>query len=349
VAQTAADPQDAYRRLAQALKSVVNEQSTPAVLARIVMDLRALVSCDDVVIWELSQDHLRPVVIDGEDEEQMSTLHVAVGQGITGYAVLHQEIVVSQNAHLDPRAGHVPGTDQQPEAIICVPLTARGSRLGALSLYRRGTRRGFTPREQELVEQFADVAAIALDNARNVTELQQLANTDDLTGLANRRRFYQELSRANADALRHHTALALVLLDLDNFKAINDQHGHCEGDSILRAVGAAIQTRIRGGDLAARVGGDEFAILLPHTTQEEAATLAADLNDALRSIPISPQLDASSGIASGPVEDVQDLIGQADRRLYNNKHSRQRAHATTAWRGVPEVHATAASVVAGAG
>jgi diguanylate cyclase (GGDEF)-like protein len=349
MAQAAADPHDAYRRLAHALKSVVNEQSTPAVLARIVTDLRALVSCDDVVIWELTDDQLRPVVIDGEDEEQMSTLHIAVGQGITGYAVLHQEILVSQNALLDPRAGHVPGTDQQPEAIICVPLTARGSQLGALSLYRRGTRRAFTLPERELVEQFADVAAIALHNAHNVAELQTLANTDDLTGLANRRRFYQELARTNADALRHHTPLALVLLDLDNFKAINDQHGHCEGDNILRAVGASIQARIRAGDLAARVGGDEFAILLPHTTEDEAATLAADLTDALRSIPTSPQLDASRGIASGPAADVQDVIGHADTRLYNNKHSRQRAHTKTARRGVPELHAPPASVVAEAG
>jgi diguanylate cyclase (GGDEF)-like protein len=330
MAQAAADPHDAYRRLAQALKSIVNEQSTPAVLARIVTDLRALVSCDDVVIWELTHDHLRPVVIDGEDEEQMSTLHIAVGQGITGYAVLHQKIVASENAHLDPRAGHVPGTDQQPEAIICVPLTARGSQLGALSLYRRGTCRGFRVPEQELVEQFADVAAIALHNARNVTELQTLASTDDLTGLANRRRFYQELARANADGLRHHTPLALILLDLDNFKAINDRHGHCKGDDILRAVGAAVQSRIRAGDLAARVGGDEFAILLPHTTQEQAAKLAADVIEALRSIAVSPQLDASSGIASGPAPNLQDLIGEADGRLYENKYIRQPASATLA-------------------
>jgi diguanylate cyclase (GGDEF)-like protein len=323
MAQAATDPQDAYRRLAQALKSVVNEQSTPAVLARIVTDLRALVRCDDVVIWELTDEHLQPVVIDGEDEEQMSALHIAVGQGITGYAVLHQEIVVSQDAHLDPRAGHVPGTDQQPEAIICVPLTARGSQLGALSLYRRGSPRGYAPSEQELVEQFADVAAIALHNARNVTELQQLASTDDLTGLANRRRFYQELARANADALRHQTPLALILLDLDNFKAINDQHGHCEGDNILRTVGAAIQTRIRAGDLAARVGGDEFAILLPHTTQEQALKLADDLAEALRSIAASPQLNASSGVASGPAAHLEELITEADGHLYESKYSRQ--------------------------
>jgi diguanylate cyclase (GGDEF)-like protein len=323
MAQATADPHGAYRRLAHALKSVVNEQSTPAVLARIVTDLRALVSCDDVVIWELNDEHLQPVLIDGEAEEQISALHIAVGQGITGYAVLHQEIVVSENALLDRRAGHVPGTDQQPEAIICVPLTARGSQLGALSLYRRGTSRGYTPPEQELVEQFADVAAIALHNARNVSELQQLASTDDLTGLANRRRFYQELARANSDALRHHTPLALILLDLDNFKAINDRHGHCEGDNILRAVGAAIQTRIRAGDLAARVGGDEFAILLPHTTQEQAVRLVDDLIDALRSIAVSPQMNASSGVASGPAARLEDLIGEADGRLYEIKYSRQ--------------------------
>jgi len=330
MARAAADPRDAYRRLAHALQSVVNEQSTPAVLARIVTDLRALVSCDDVVIWELDDNELRPVVVDGEDEEQMKELRVGVGDGITGYAVLHQEIAVSANAHLDARAGHVPGTERQPEAIICVPLTARGVQLGALSLYRRGNRRAFTAPERELVEQFADVAAIALHNARNVSELLTLATTDDLTGLANRRRFYDELTRTNADALRHDTPLALVLLDLDNFKAINDRHGHCEGDKILRAVGTAIRSRVRAGDIAARLGGDEFAILLPHTTAAQACTLADDLVDALRHINTTPPLDASHGIAAGPAAEAETVISDADKRLYENKHPGRNAVAATA-------------------
>jgi diguanylate cyclase (GGDEF)-like protein len=330
MAHSAADLGDAYRRLAHALKSVVNEQSTPAVLGRIVTDLRALVHCDDVVIWELDQTSLRPVVVDGEDEEQMNELQIRVGDGITGHAVLHQEIVLSANAHLDPRAGHVPGTQRQPEAIICIPLTARGTQLGALSLYRRGTERAFTGPERELVEHFADVAAIALHNARNLSELETLATTDDLTGLSNRRCFYKELSRANANALRHATPLALILLDLDNFKAINDRHGHCQGDNILRAVGTAISARLRAGDLGARLGGDEFAILLPHTTATQARTLANDLIKALRKINTTPPLDASLGIAAGPIPKAENLISDADTQLYEHKHRNQSTVAATA-------------------
>jgi diguanylate cyclase (GGDEF)-like protein len=329
MACSAAEPGDAYRRLAHALKSVVNEQSTPAVLARIVTDLRALVSCDDVVVWELDHASLRPVVVDGEDEEQMNALQIRVGDGITGYAVLHQEIVVSDDAHLDPRAGHVPGTERQPEAIICVPLTARGTELGALSLYRHGHERAFTAPERELVERFADVAAIALHNARNLSKLEKLATTDDLTGLANRRRFNDELRRANVHALRYDTPLALVLIDLDNFKAINDSHGHCEGDNVLRAVGNAIRTRVRAGDLAARVGGDEFAILLPNTTVAQASMFADDLIEALREINTSPPLDASRGVAAGPQLEAETLISEADTRLYDHKYLRRDAVGTT--------------------
>lgn len=230
----------------------------------------------------------------------MLRLRIRVGEGITGRAVLDQEPIASSDAHVDPRAALVPGTRPEPEAILCVPLTARARRLGALTLYRRGSNRAFSNDELELARQFADVAAIALHNANTLAEFQRLALTDDLTGLANRRGFREELERLAASAERHAIPLSLLLLDVDNFKEVNDEHGHAAGDEILREIALMLRQRIRASDLAARIGGDEFAVLLPHTSEEEAAVVARDLITHLgEGRATSLPLRVSVGVASG--------------------------------------------------
>jgi diguanylate cyclase (GGDEF)-like protein len=312
---------DRYQRLARVLHSLVGEQSEEAVLERVANDLRQLVPCTDVVLWELAADDtLAPTLIDGEDQEAMLRLRIRVGEGITGRAVLDQEPIASSDAHVDPRAALVPGTRPEPEAILCVPLTARARRLGALTLYRRGSNRAFSNDELELARQFADVAAIALHNANTLAEFQRLALTDDLTGLANRRGFREELERLAASAERHAIPLSLLLLDVDNFKEVNDEHGHAAGDEILREIALMLRQRIRASDLAARIGGDEFAVLLPHTSEEEAAVVARDLITHLgEGRATSLPLRVSVGVASGTEALDNALFTQADRALYAAK------------------------------
>jgi diguanylate cyclase (GGDEF)-like protein len=312
---------DGYRRLARVLRSLVDEQSVDAVLARIATDLRQLVPCQDVVIWELLDgERLAATLIDGEDEEEMAQLTIRVGEGITGSAVFQQQLITSDDAHLDVRAGHVPGTTHQAEAILCVPLTARTVQLGALSLYRRGRNRSFTSSEIELARQFADIAAIALHNAHTLAEFQRLALTDELTGLANRRRFQEELRRQAAAVRRHGRPLSLLLLDVDNFKDINDRWGHTTGDTVLREIAEALRRRLRAYDLAARIGGDEFAVLLPQTTETEAAAVAADLTrDLERSQATRVRVRASVGCATCSRGKDAMLFADADRALYTAK------------------------------
>jgi len=313
---------DGYSRLALIVRSLLSEQAVEAVLARIASDLRELVRCDDVVVWELLADHLVAALVDGEDELEMKALRIRLGEGITGAAVLAGELIVSNSAHADPRAGQVPGTAIEPEAITCVPLIARGSSLGALSLYRRGSARCFAPHEVDLIRLFADVAAIALHNAKTVAELERLAGTDDLTGLANRRSFDEALRRYAGEAKRQRSPLSLLLLDIDNFKEINDTHGHERGDEALRAFAAVLASRVRESDFVARLGGDEFAVLLPHTARREAASLARDLAAEVKRRP-AIGLDASIGIASCSGRSRKDLLAEADRQLYGEKGLRR--------------------------
>lgn len=312
-----------YRRLAGVIRDVVAEQSVESVLTRVLATLRELIRCEDVVIWECVGDcALEVALVDGEDEEAMRSLKIELGDGLTGKAALERRPIVSNDAHIDPAAGLVPGTDPEPEAVACMPLVARDRLLGVLSLYRRGPGRGFAGEEIDLVADFAAVAALALDNARTHSELQRLATTDELTGLANRRRFQIELEREIASASRYHSPLSLLLLDLDNFKAINDNYGHSIGDHALRLVAQSIQRRLRAPDLVARLGGDEFAVLLPQTDRAAAESLARRLKTAIETAPAPfPTTTVSIGISTHDRGEAADLLEAADRFLYQAKRS----------------------------
>jgi diguanylate cyclase (GGDEF)-like protein len=312
-----------YRRLAELLGVLLAEQNVDAVLQRIAEALRKLVQCDDLVIWETwSEDQLRPALVEGRDAAQLRRLQIRIGEGITGHACLVREPICSNRADLDERAGHVPGTDVEPEAIACLPLLARSELLGALSLYRSGYA-GFSESEFELIQHFAEVAALALANARSQAELETLARTDDLTGLPNRRHLNEQLSRELARARQHGQPLSLLLLDLDNFKQINDSHGHHAGDCALQQIADILSQTLRQQDLAARLGGDEFALLLPGTDSDQAGIVSARLTEAVQR---STEIHISTGIATYTSGTNTDLLRIADRHLYTSKGARRQEH-----------------------
>jgi diguanylate cyclase (GGDEF)-like protein len=309
-----------YRRLAELLGVLLAEQHVDAVLKRIAETLRQLVRCDDLVIWEaLSADQLRPALVEGRDAEQLERLQIRIGEGITGQACLLREPICSNRADLDERAGHVPGTDAEPEAIVCLPLLARSELLGALSLYRSGFD-GFTDSEFELIRHFAEVAALALANARSQAELAALARTDDLTGLANRRHLKELLGSELARATHLRRPLSLLLLDLDDFKQINDSQGHHAGDMALRAIADILAGSLRQQDVAARLGGDEFALLLPNTDNDQAQTVNRRLVEVVHA---QTGVHISTGIATFASDSVTDLLRVADRNLYKSKGRNQ--------------------------
>jgi diguanylate cyclase (GGDEF)-like protein/PAS domain S-box-containing protein len=166
------------------------------------------------------------------------------------------------------------------------------------------------------------------DRKRREAELQRLADHDPLTGLHNRRSFVRALERERLLSLRHDTPAALLLLDLDGFKAINDTYGHACGDEVLQAVAERLRTRARRSDVAGRLGGDEFALLLVHATAEQAEAVAAKLRDELAAIRLgrAPGLAgvrACVGIAAVDVgAGGDDVLAAADDAMYAEKRAR---------------------------
>src|SRR3954454_712345 len=312
---------ESYRRLAGVFHDVLSEQSPEALLERIADTLGELVPYHDLHIYEADEKRreLVPVFARSAWAEEILSQTVQFGQGITGWAVAHRSPVLANNAHLDPRVAFVPGTPPDPEALITVPLVARGSLKGALNMYRVGGDASFDEDEFELARWFGDAAALALDNARIRVRLEHLAHTDSLTGLYNHRYFHERLRSELHRAGRAHDRVALLMLDIDDFKRVNDVCGHGEGDQVLQHLAELLKGAVRASDTVCRLGGEEFAVILPSCGSSDALGLADRLKEALLRSPTAPvgAITLSIGIAFGPEHamNARELVACAEAAM----------------------------------
>ena len=268
---------DSYRRLADVFHDVLSEQSLDALLKRIADTLDELIPHDDLAFYEADEatSRLWGVFARGHyAEEVIADEPFGFGEGITGWAVANREPVLANRADLDPRVRFVEGTPPDPEALIAVPLIARGSIKGALNIYRVGSGE-FTEEEFRLAVRFGDAAALALDNAHTRASLELQAQTDPLTGLWNHRSFHERLRKEIVRvSTEQASSVALLMLDLDDFKRVNDIYGHAVGDQVLAELATQLRTVVRETDDVCRTGGEEFAIIVRSGNLEAAHALA---------------------------------------------------------------------------
>jgi diguanylate cyclase (GGDEF)-like protein len=207
---------------------------------------------------------------------------------------------------------------------LAVPIPGESSSIGYLSLFSRSDGEPFGETEKRSLEDLAGRAGPAIENARRFREARQLADLDALTGLHNRRYFHETLEREIARAHRYDRQLALVVFDLDDFKAINDKIGHLAGDSVLAEVAERVRSVVRSADVPCRVGGDEFGVILPESTLDDADQLSHRMQAAVASRPIgnAGTLELSAGAAELQSEDdATTLFERADDALYRAKQS----------------------------
>ena len=206
---------------------------------------------------------------------------------------------------------------------VAAAASLHGSPWGYIAAARHEPH-SFPPNAESILEQFAALVTLALAQADALAELQRQAITDGLTGLLNHRAFRQRLHEEFARARRHDRPLSLVMLDLDNLKLVNDLHGHSAGDLAIETVGHVLREGERTDDVAARVGGDEFAVIVPETTAQDALALAERLRVTAAARLANLELPAS---LSAGVSDltyaatINDLARNADSALYVAKHN----------------------------
>jgi diguanylate cyclase (GGDEF)-like protein len=214
----------------------------------------------------------------------------------------------------------------RPRAMAVLPLRGTAGTIGVLAVWtsRRGA---LDPQGLEALQGLSPYAALHLEHARAFGHLREHAERDPLTLLRNRRAFERLLAAETDRFERYRRPLAMVVLDLDHFKAINDQHGHEAGDEVLRSVARTLAACIRDVDTAARLGGEEFVVLLPETALAAAVEVADRIRTAVAAAPVAWRtglipVTLSAGAAACPetVPLPEELMGVADRALYRAKH-----------------------------
>src|SRR3989440_363357 len=315
-----------YRQLADVFHDILSEHSLDNLLERIADTLAELVPYDSLSIYQAdeAQTVLTPVLARDQWADEILKSPRDFGQGITGWAALHREPVRTNQAHLDPRMTVVPGTPpDEPEALITVPLVARDTVKGALNIYRLGEQASFSDEEFELATRFADAAALALDNAQIRERLEHQAQTDSLTGLYNHRYFHERLRAELTRASRSRDSVGVLMLDIDDFKRVNDVYGHGTGDQVLRDLADLLRGAVRGSDVVCRLGGEEFGVIIASGDAGDAINLARRLTDSLSTVEFGPagKITISVGVSQGPEHAMnpRELVACAEAAMMTSK------------------------------
>ena len=267
----------------------------------------------------------------GKASQSLKDVRIKMGQGIAGWVAQHGEAVVVPDVSKDTRFfGKVDEkTKMETQSIVAVPVKFRDTCLGVIELINCYGKEGFQERDLKLLEALADFAAIALENARHVKRIHELTITDDCTSLYNARHMTFILDTEIYRSKRYNYEFSLVFIDLDHFKQVNDTHGHLVGSRLLGEIGEALKTHCRLIDFAFRYGGDEFVILLPQTSKDNALNVARRLHRLVRDTVwlekegLNIHVTASIGVAAYPQDSrtKEGVMHLADEAMYLVKNT----------------------------
>jgi diguanylate cyclase (GGDEF)-like protein len=256
------------------------------------------------------------------------------GKGLLGAVLRGSAPIRLADASADPRFEGLPSGHPFIRGFIGVPMLLKDKVIGGIFVANKEDDAPFTQEDEDLIFMLSLQAATAVENARLYTKTAELATTDGLTGLLNRRAFMERLAEEAGRSSRYERYFSLLLIDIDHFKLVNDTYGHPAGDAVLKSLSQTLKMQIRSVDIAGRYGGEEFVIILPETNSSGAQLVGERIRNVVSKLPFMlPNgseigLTISIGIASFPEDasEKEELLRKADEALYFAKeHGRNMA------------------------
>jgi diguanylate cyclase (GGDEF)-like protein len=270
-------------------------------------------------------------IVVGEGSDKIKNIRLKIGEGIAGWVAREGAPLLIPDVNKDPRFYKKADESSQftTKSIIAVPLKSRGKCLGVIEIINKISEQDSFKEEDLLVlTTIADYTAIAIENAKFFQKIQELTVTDDLTKLYNSRYLYRFLDYEVERAKRYDNHVAMIFIDLDRFKNVNDTYGHLNGSKLLAEAAKIISSGLRKVDMACRYGGDEFLIVMPQVSKKQAYQAAEKLRASiskhrfLKEEGLNLHITASFGVASMPddAKDATELIQLADQAMYRVKN-----------------------------
>ncbi len=325
--------------LAQDLGNSLSLDETLSVLA---VRLRKIVPCDAMAIYIRRNEVLVPEYVTGDDFRLFSSLEIPWGQGLSGWVAENRKPILNGNPSSEPGYLKDPNRFSTLRSALVVPLEGLGGVLGVLSLYQ-AQKNGFTSDHLRILLAISSKVALSVENALRYRQAEDSASLDFLTSLPNARSLFLHLDAELARARRSNMPVAVLVCDLDGFKQVNDRFGHLEGNKLLRIVSRGLKDDCREYDYVARMGGDEFVLVLPGLSLEDLESRCARFRDIVldagRQVCGCEITSISIGHGFYPEDggDAEELLSKADARMYQHKNrkAQQTSSAARAWEAEP--------------
>jgi diguanylate cyclase (GGDEF)-like protein/putative nucleotidyltransferase with HDIG domain len=319
----------ALYEIAQAMGTSLGVSDTMALIAAKLSNLVPF-SCAALFLFDEETETLRCRFASGIDAEVIQQIAVANGEGLTGWVARNRRPLVNARPSADLEAAGLPGTTTLQSALVC-PLLFNDQFIGTLSVYH--TDAGFYRDDhRRLLDRVSEQAGAVIKNSILFEQTQSDSLTDALTGLPNTRYLFMQLTRELARAERLQSEISLMVMDLDNFKEINDNHGHHVGDRALCEIARVLRTTIRPYDICVRYAGDEFIVVMSGCGSEEAGQKREELQRSIDAVffEARPGKRLRVGVSIGTAvfphdgDSYEVLLATADSRMYQNKAERKR-------------------------
>jgi diguanylate cyclase (GGDEF)-like protein/putative nucleotidyltransferase with HDIG domain len=330
--------------LFELVQDLGNSLSLDETLSVVATRLKKIVPYDAIAIYVRRDRKLIPQYVNGEDFRLFSSLEIPVGEGLSGWVAENRKPILNGNPSVEPGYLPDPAKCSTLKSALAVPLDGLNGTMGVMALYRSEPD-AFSHDHLRILLAISGKVSLAVENALIFRQVEDSATTDYLSGLPNARSLFLRLDSEVARCRRSREPLCVVVCDLDGFKQINDRFGHLEGNKVLRLVSEALRSRCREYDYVARMGGDEFVLLLPG---RDRGAIQARIEE-IRQIAIGTGMPVSSGVSISIGEayypddgsDAEELLAEADKRMYKAKQLRKKYRMAVYPQTAIEIAATA--------